>query len=487
MALSANIIPAGDGVRLLPFAQLGASGAVASSGVVDLGGNRIIDEGEHDYLTGLPNRSHLATYLPEALARTARGGRRLAVLFLDLDRFRCINDSCGHDIGDQLLRAVARRLRTLLHRVDLVARIGGDEFAVILEDVIDEEEVNAAAAGILAALAEPFVVKTRSLVISASIGVSLFPRDGANVRGLLRHADAALYHAKDRGRNNCQVFRPAMGRRLRWRATVESRLRQAIQEQQFEVFYQPIVDIRSFKVAALEALLRWKDPLHGWISPEVFIDIAEETGLIIPIGEFVLDRVLRDIARWRESGCQPVPVAINVSAVQLQRGDFCRRVVDAVQAAGIDPSMLQVELTERALFERREDCHGEAGEDAVTRLRDLGIHVSIDDFGTGYSSLSYLKNWRVDSLKIDRTFVRDLATDPSDLAITAAICAMARCLDIPVVSEGVEDWRQLQKLRELGSTFAQGYLFSKPVPAEQCTRYLCGDPVMVPLAHSAEP
>jgi diguanylate cyclase (GGDEF)-like protein/PAS domain S-box-containing protein len=430
----------------------------------------------HDQLTGLPNRLYLAAHLPDAIEHARRAGAMLAVLFLDLDRFKHINDSRGHETGDKLLKAVAQRIRATMRTEDVVVRMGGDEFIVVLKGPRSSDQVNEAAARINEALCAPVLVDGRPLVTTVSIGVSLYPRDGADMGELLRHSDTAMYQAKDRGRNNFQLFSPAMDRKLKERMTIESSLRNALQTRQLDVHYQPIVDIQSNRVVALESLLRWKVP-SGFVPPERFIAIAEETGLIVPIGEFVLERVLEDMARWRQSACTLVPVAVNVSAVQLQRSNLPATILKLTKQFGIRPSMLQLELTESAVFERREGRTGESNEDAVSRLRDLGVRIAIDDFGTGYSSLSYLKRWRVDYLKIDRSFVRDLVTDLSDLAIVGAIIAMARHLNIQVVAEGIEGWQQLEKLRQLGCGLAQGYLFAKPVPEEQCRRYLQGVPL----------
>jgi EAL domain-containing protein (putative c-di-GMP-specific phosphodiesterase class I) len=283
-----------------------------------------------------------------------------------------------------------------------------------------------------------------------------------------------MYQAKDRGRNNFQLFSPVMERRLKERIAVESSLRAALQGHQLDVHYQPVVDIESHKVVALEALLRWRHPSHGFVPPARFIAVAEETGLIVPIGEFVLERAIEDAARWRGQGATIVPVAVNISAVQLQRSDLAATITRLTQAHHVSASMVQLELTESALFERRESRNGDSAQDAIARLRELGTRIAIDDFGTGYSSLSYLKSWRVDYLKIDRSFIRDLVTDMSDLAIVEAIIAMAKHLNIEVVAEGIEGWQQLEKLRQLGCSYAQGFLFAKPVPFDQCRRYLSG-------------
>jgi diguanylate cyclase (GGDEF)-like protein/PAS domain S-box-containing protein len=428
----------------------------------------------HDQLTGLPNRLFLAAQLPNAIETARRNGHMLAVLFLDLDRFKHINDSRGHDVGDLLLEAVGQRVRELMREDDLVVRMGGDEFIVVLRDVPNQEHVDQAATRLMEALARPFDIGGHSLTTTVSIGVSQYPRDGADMSVLLRHSDTAMYHAKECGRNNCQSFSPLMDRRLKRRTFIETQLREALLTGQLDVHYQPIVDLASQKVVALESLLRWKHPTRGYIAPAHFIGIAEETGLIVPIGEFVLKRVLHDADRWRASGGTLVPISLNVSAIQLQRSNLPELISHSTRNHGFQPNLLQIELTEGTISERRESRNGELNQDAVTSLRELGVHIAIDDFGTGYSSLSHLKRWRVDSLKIDRSFVRDVVTDPSDLAIVGAITAMARHLNVPVTAEGIEGWQQLTKLRELGCQLAQGHLFSRPVPASQVLPYLTG-------------
>jgi predicted signal transduction protein with EAL and GGDEF domain len=355
--------------------------------------------------------------------------------------------------------------------------MGGDEFIVILKNVRSSEQVNETAMRINEALSVPVLVDGRPLVTTVSIGVSLYPRDGANMGELLRHSDTAMYQAKDRGRNNFQLFSPGMDRKLKERMAIETSLRNALARQQLDVHYQPIIDIGTNRVVGLESLLRWKVPGQGFIPPDKFIAVAEETGLIVPIGDIVLARACEDMARWRDSGCKTVPIAVNISAVQLQRSNLPATILKLTQQHGIRPSMLQLELTESAVFERRENRSGESNEDAVSKLRELGVRIAIDDFGTGYSSLSYLKRWRVDYLKIDRSFVRDLVTDVSDLAIVSAIIAMARHLNIQVVAEGIEGWQQLEVVRQLGCGLAQGFLFAKPAPEDLCRRYLTGEPL----------
>ncbi len=431
----------------------------------------------HDQLTGLPNRHFLAAHLPTAIEEARQTSAIMAVLFLDLDRFKHINDTRGHETGDKLLKAVAQRIRETVRTEDVVVRMGGDEFIVVLKSVRSSEQVNETAGRINEALSAPVPVDGRPLVTTVSIGVSLYPRDGANMGELLRHSDTAMYQAKDRGRNNFQLFSPGMDRKLKERMAIETSLRNALQRKQLDVFYQPIMDLHSNRVVGLESLLRWKVPGQGYLPPEKFIAVAEDTGLIVPIGDMVLARVFADMARWQGAGHTPVPVAVNISAVQLQRTNLPATLVKLARQHGIRPSNLLLELTESAVFERGENRSGESNEDAVSRLRELGVRIAVDDFGTGYSSLSYLKRWRVDFLKIDRSFIRDLVTDASDLAIVSAIIAMAKHLNIKVVAEGIEGWQQLEKLRQLGCGLGQGYLFAKPVPEDQCHRYLTGEPL----------
>ena len=327
----------------------------------------------HDQLTGLPNRLYLAAFLPGAIEDAKRMGTMLAVLFLDLDRFKHINDSRGHETGDKLLKAVAQRIRATMRNEDVVVRMGGDEFIVVLKSVRNTDQVSEAAGRITDALSGPVIVDGRPLVTTASVGVSLYPRDGSDMGELLRHSDTAMYQAKDRGRNNFQLFSPIMARRLKERMAIETSLRKAMQTGQLDVHYQPIVDITSRRVVALESLLRWKHPSQGFIPPERFVAVAEEAGLIVPIGEFVLARAVEDIARWRQAGCVQVPVAVNISAVQLQRSNLPATITKLTQSHNVNPKMLQLELTESAVFERREGRTGESNEDAVARLRALGV------------------------------------------------------------------------------------------------------------------
>ncbi len=430
----------------------------------------------HDQLTGLPNRLFLAAHLPAAIEEAKRRKARLAVLFIDLDRFKHVNDTHGHETGDKLLQAVSQRIKDAVRTEDIVVRMGGDEFVVVLNIVKGSNQVNETAARINASLNTPLLIDGKPLVTTASVGVSLYPRDGQDVGSLLRHSDTAMYQAKDRGRNNFQVFSPVMDRQLKERVAIEASLRAALEgATQLDVHYQPLIDMETRRVITLEALVRWKHPTEGYIAPLRFLPIAEETGLIAAVGEFVLKRVIADMVQWRKAGAVLVPVAVNVSPGQLARSNLPQTIAELTAANAMSAAMLQIELTEGAMFQQLESSQGEAG--AINELRALGVRVAIDDFGTGYSSLSYLKRWRVDYLKIDRSFIRDLVTDSNDHAIVGAIIAMAQHLRIKVIAEGVEGWPQLEMLRKLGCRYAQGYLFAEPAPAAKCRDFLNGRPL----------
>ena len=422
----------------------------------------------HDQLTGLPNRHYLATFLPQAIDEARAANQMLGVVFLDLDRFKHINDTRGHETGDKLLQEVARRLKACVRESDVVIRMGGDEFVVVLRQVKAYEEVTMGASRINECLNKPIVIDQQPMQTTGSVGVSLFPRDGADMGELLKHSDTAMYQAKDRGRNNVQMFSQVMNRKLKLRVAMEASLRDALRLKQLDVHYQPFVHLLTRKVVGLEALIRWQHPVHGMVPADQFIPVAEETGLIVPMGNFVLHRTLQTMAAWQRQGVKLVPVSLNVAPAQLQRGELQTTISTLLATHGLRPDLLQLEMTERAVFDSTQAKAGESRQDTVVRLRDLGIKIAIDDFGTGYSSLSYLKNWRVDTLKIDRTFVRDLVTDSSDLAIVSAIIAIARHLRIQVIAEGIEAYQQAEILCKLGCTIGQGFLFARPMPADQC-------------------
>jgi diguanylate cyclase (GGDEF)-like protein/PAS domain S-box-containing protein len=426
----------------------------------------------HDQLTGLPNRHHLAAFLPEAIAEARAANKMIGVVFLDLDRFKHINDTHGHETGDKLLQEVARRLRACVRDSDVVIRMGGDEFVVVFRDVSSYEELTLGANRINDSLAKPIVIDQQPLQTTGSVGVSVFPRDGADMGELLKHSDTAMYQAKDRGRNNVQMFSQIMNRKLKHRVAMEASLRDALRLKQLDVHYQPFVNLITRKVVGLEALIRWRHPVHGMIPADQFIPVAEETGLIVPMGNFVLHRALQTLSAWQRAGVRPVPISLNVAPAQLQRGELQSTIATLLATHGVPPELLQLEMTERAVFDSSQARIGENRQDTMARLRDLGIKIAIDDFGTGYSSLSYLKNWRVDALKIDRSFVRDLVTDASDLAIVSAIIAIARHLHIQVIAEGIESYQQAEMLRKLGCTVGQGFLFARPMPADECLALL---------------
>src|ERR1700678_4194186 len=429
----------------------------------------------HDQLTGLPNRHYLTAFLPQAIEEAKAANTMLGVVFLDLDRFKHINDTRGHETGDKLLQEVATRLRACVRDSDVVIRMGGDEFVVVFRNVKTYDEVTLGAGRIIETLTTPIIIDRHSLQTTGSVGVSLYPRDGSDMVELLKHSDTAMYQAKDRGRNNVQMFSHAMNRKLKHRVAVEASLREALRLKQLDVHYQPFVNLLTRKVVGLEALMRWRHPVHGMVPADQFIPVAEETGLIVPMGNFVLHRTLQTMSAWRKAGVPLVPVALNVAPAQLQRGDFQSTIATLLKTHGLGPELLQFEMTERAVFDSSQAKSGGSRQDTMARLRDFGIKIAIDDFGTGYSSLSYLKNWRVDALKIDRSFVRDLVTDSSDLAIVSAIIAIARHMHIQVIAEGIEAYQQAEILRKLGCTVGQGFLFAKPMPADECLALLGSD------------
>ncbi len=428
----------------------------------------------HDQLTGLPNRHYLTAFLPQAIEEAKAANTMLGVVFLDLDRFKHINDTRGHETGDKLLQEVAARLRTCVRESDVIIRMGGDEFVVVFRNVKSYDEVTLGAGRIIETLHRPIVIDRHSLQTTGSVGVSLYPRDGVDMIELLKHSDTAMYQAKDRGRNNVQMFSHAMNRKLKHRVAVEASLREALRLKQLDVHYQPFVNLITRKIVGLEALMRWSHPVHGMIPADQFIPVAEETGLIVPMGNFVLHRTLQTMSAWRKAGIPLVPVSLNVAPAQLQRGELQSTIATLLKTHNLRPEMLQLEMTERAVFDARLPA-GENRQDTMARLRDFGIKIAIDDFGTGYSSLSYLKNWRVDVLKIDRSFVRDLVTDSSDLAIVSAIIAIARHLHIEVIAEGIEAYQQVEILRRLGCSVGQGFLFARPMPADEILKLLRDD------------
>ena len=422
---------------------------------------RIAYLAQHDALTGLPNRALLRDRLDQALAHATRQGKRIALMFLDLDRFKTINDSLGHVTGDKLLQGVAGRLRQCIRETDTVSRQGGDEFIIVLTDIDSPDEAGRVAAKILDQLDPAFDVDGQQLRTSFSIGVALFPEDGPNPETLMKNADTAMYHAKESGRNTYRFFDERMNVNTLERLQLENGLRQALTRHELQLAYQAQVDLVSGRIIGLEALLRWASESLGNVPPSRFIPLAEECGLIIPIGDWVLREACRQARQWQDAGLAPVPVGVNLSALQFRRSDIVAGVAAALDESGLAGHWLELELTESLLMESGPDVILTLG-----KLKALGVRLSIDDFGTGYSSLAYLKRFPVDRLKIDQSFVRDLAQDPDDAVIIRTIIQLGHNLRLEVIAEGTETLEQMDFLRREGCTAAQGYLFSRPVPAE---------------------
>jgi diguanylate cyclase len=414
----------------------------------------------HDALTGLPNRVLLDDRLEQTIVHAERDAQRFAVLVLDLDRFKFINDSLGHRAGDELLNHVAQRLQTVVSKVDTVARVGGDEFVLVLSSSAERAEAQRVAQRAIDALKAPVRVSGVDLHISSSVGIAIYPVDGTTPENLVAHADAAMYCAKQRGRNNLQFFEPGMDTATRDRVKLESDLHVALAEQQFELHYQPKVDTATDFFHSAEALIRWQHPERGTIMPEDFIPLAEECGLINAIGEWVLREACRQCKAWQHEGLPPMRVAVNVSASQFRQGNLLLVIHEALSDAGLDPHYLELELTETAVMTNPEESAH-----ILESLSTMGVLVSVDDFGTGYSSMSYLRRFPIDKLKIDRGFVKDLITRADDASIVQAIISLAHSLRLKVVAEGVETLEQLHSLKSMGCDQYQGFHFSPPLPA----------------------
>jgi diguanylate cyclase (GGDEF)-like protein/PAS domain S-box-containing protein len=417
---------------------------------------------EHDYLTGLPNRMLLMDRVEQAIILARRHATRLAVLFLDLDGFKHINDSLGHPLGDKLLQSVARRLVDCARSSDTVSRQGGDEFVVLLSEVQEPEDAVLAASRMLKAVAEAHSIDEHDLHVTTSIGVSIFPEDGADAQTLIQNADTAMYQAKENGRQSYQYFKPEMNSRAVERQSIEESLRRALQRDELSLHYQPKINFKTGAITGAEALLRWNHPTRGMVSPATFIPVAEDCGLIVPIGKWVLRQACTQAQAWAAAGLPPASVAVNVSARQFRDAGFLDGLFAILGQTGLDPRLLELELTESVLM-----THAESAEAILKTVRQRGIQIAVDDFGTGYSSLSYLRRFHIDALKIDQSFVGEITAADSDSSIVTAVISMARSLNLRVVAEGVETLAQSTFLRARECDEAQGYYFSRPVPSDR--------------------
>jgi diguanylate cyclase len=444
-----------------------------------------------DGLTGLPNRRLLNEHLEKVLARARRKSTEFAVLFIDVDNFKLINDTIGHQAADEVLKKLAASLTELVRSDDVmglyledeidmtatittepidesvISRLGGDEFIVLLPDTRDRFAAGTVARRILKHLEQPFVAQGHEVFVTASIGIATFPEDGLTTEILIRNADTAMYHAKQQGKAAFQYYSAAMNAASVERITLESGLRRALEDDGLELHYQPQVDVRTGRIVGAEALLRWHHAERGFISPSTFIPIAEDSGLILAIGEWVIDTACRQAVEWQRAGLPKLPVAVNVSGVQVRRQDLCGIVRSALAATGLDPQLLRIEITESVIVSVRD----RAGE-LLAQLRDLGVTLALDDFGTGYSSLSYLKSFPINMLKIDRSFVAEMLTDHTTASIIEAIISMARILGLNVLAEGVEDQSQFAFLKQLGCDGVQGFYVSRPIPATEFAKLL---------------
>ena len=427
---------------------------------------RIRHLAQHDALTGLPNRFTLSTHLEHALTRSSRNQAILALMFIDLDNFKTINDTLGHHIGDRLLCEVADRIRNAVRKSDIVARIGGDEFVVVLEGIHHEADAAHVAQKIVDELSSALMIESMALHTTPSIGIALYPNDAANSDTLMRNADVAMYHAKSAGRNNYQFYAEHMNKAAAVRVQLEARLRAALQNDEFQLHYQPQVDLVTGKVIGVEALIRWYNVELGHVSPATFIPLSEEIGLIVPISEWVLRTACRTARTWLDAGIDFGTMSVNVSPQQFRQANFPNRLQQILDESGLPATCLELEITESTIMETAEIAIA-----MLCRLKDLGLSLAVDDFGTGYSSLAYLKRFPIDRLKIDRSFVMDIETDPADAAIASAIIALAHSLHLKVIAEGVETEPQSDFLKHQGCDIVQGYFYSRPIPAQDAASY----------------
>ena len=425
----------------------------------------------HDQLTGLANRTLFHERLTRGMSESRRRHQKLAVLLVDLDGFKSINDSLGNVVADGLLRGIARRISSCIQEVDVAARLGGDEFGILLSQIGEERDAAEVGRRVLASLSDPIHFHRQSSSIRCSIGIAVFPRDSADPEGLIKKADTAMYRAKENGGNRLEFYTPDMGSALQRRNALEKRLRTALEEDQLRVFYQPQFDLPRDRIIGAEALLRWDHPELGIVTPDHFLPIAEESGLIVPIGDWILRKACNQNALWNREGYRGLRVSVNVSSQQFLEPGFADVVRSALEESALPPVSLELEITESSLLQ-----DVEVTVNTLTRLRKLGVRLAIDDFGTGYSALAYLKRLPINVLKIDRSFVNALTTDPADATITEAIVKLASGLNLTTIAEGVETVDQLLLLGSYGCTRMQGYLFGKPVPPEIFETWLADPP-----------
>lgn len=430
---------------------------------------------QHDALTGLPNRFCLNDRVAQAVALARRHDTQVGLLYLDLDGFKHINDSLGHAFGDKLLASVAKRLTDCGRTTDTVSRQGGDEFVVLLSELAHAEDAAIAASRMLKAVAEPHIIEGHELHVTTSIGISIFPYDGATAEALIQSADTAMYQAKETGRDSFQFFRPAMNARAVERQFLEESLRRAVERNELTLHYQPKVNFRTRSITGSEALLRWTHPTRGAISPAQFIPVAEDSGLIVPLGNWVLRRACEQAGAWIEAGLTPGTIAVNVSAMEFRDHNFLAGLFRILDDTKLPPSLLELELTESVLMK-----HPESAATTLQALRKRGVRIAIDDFGTGYSSLTYLRRFPIDALKIDQSFVAQITTTPEDANIVKAVISMARSLRLRVVAEGVETGEQMSFLQAQDCDEAQGYYFSRPLAAVAFGRLLAGPRSLLP-------
>jgi diguanylate cyclase (GGDEF)-like protein len=419
----------------------------------------------YDTLTGLPNRALFADRLAVALTHAHRHRYKLAVLFLDIDRFKQINDSLGHTVGDRLLRTVAARIRNTIREEDTVARFGGDEFTVLIHIIGKIEDAGKISQKILESFKQPITIDEREFVVTSSIGISVYPIDGADSETLIRNADTAMYRAKELGRNTCQFYAATMNSKALEALEVENGLRRALANNEFVLYYQPLVDVASGSVFGLEALVRWQHPQLGLLRPDRFIPAAEQSGLIVALGRWVLMEACRQATEWHRRGYRVV-VAVNLSPKQFQDPDLLHHISEALQNANLRPEFLELEITEGHAMQNVEKAI-----EILRQLKSFGVRIAIDDFGTGYSCLSYLKQFPIDTLKLDGSFVRDISA-PEDAQIALGVIALAHSLRLKVIAEGVETISQLTFLRENACDRLQGYLFSRPMPPANLDRFM---------------